>query len=223
MKINFNPLEAMLMKFNRLFFLTLMGMFSLVLAACSNNDDSTSNQHNFPSSDMSEYGIDSDHHFYDITMYEALQLRDDESFNGILYFGFPVCPWCQVAIPAIHEASQETGTDIFYVSRRHDLREGEWLEWDEEMAWWLDEQIEMRWHDFSVDGGIYRPNIFVPQIIHLRDGVVIDEHEGTFAGHDPIDDELPDLTDEEYATLLETYIRIFSGVHMCDIDDDNCS
>jgi len=225
------------MKFKKLIFLTLIGVLTLTLTACSNDDNSTSFEHDFPPADMSEYEIEANHRFYDVTMYEALQLLDDESFNGILYFGFPDCAWCQAAMPAIHEASQETNTDIFYVSRHGDLREGDWLNWDEEMAWWLYENgvTNMRWLnedgelvDVGAEEDAYRPNINVPQIVHLRNGIVVDSHRGTFEDHDPVGEgderHLPELTDAEYATLLETYIRIFSGIHACDINaDDGCS
>jgi hypothetical protein len=209
----------------------------LILTACSNDNESTSFENNFPPHDMSEYGITGDHRFYYVTMGEALQLLDEESFNGILYFGFPGCPWCQVAVPLIYQASQETETDVFYVSRRHEIRETEnWEEWDIEMAERLNEQIEMRW--LYDDSEPYRPNIFVPQIIHLRNGIIIDDHRSTFEGHDLVLDEdsgeeddyyLPDLTPAQRDTLLEIYIRIFSAVHspdtctLDDTDDDSCS
>ena len=227
------------MKLKKIIFLTLIGGLVLTLIACDNdnNSDTTSFENDFPLHDMSEYEIGGDHRFYYVTMDEALQLLDDESFNGILYFGFPGCPWCQVVMPLLHEVSQETNTDVFYVSRRHDLREGEWVDWDEEMAWWLYERIEMNWIYEEVDEDAdedalpvpIRPNIFVPQIIHLRNGVIVDHHRGTFEGHD-IEGEgddryLPELTESEHDTLFETYMRIFSGVHeapVCPADDENC-
>ena len=224
------------MKLKKLILLSMMGVFTLVLMACSdNNSISEAEANDF----ISEYGIGEEHRFHYITMEEALQLRNDESFNGILYFGFPGCPWCQAVMPLLHQVAQETEVDVFYVSRRHDLREGEWLDWDLEMAWWLynNNVPNMRWLD--EDGGLvdvgeeegaYRPNINVPQIIHLRNGVVVDSHRGTFEGHDPVGEgearHLPELTSTETATLLDIYIRIFSGVNAleaCEIINETCS
>ncbi|MCL2560244.1 MAG: hypothetical protein FWE07_07120 [Turicibacter sp.] len=204
------------MKLKKWLLLTMIGVFTMGLTACSNDDL------NFELHDMSDYGIEGDHRFYYVTMYEALQLREDESFDGILYFGFPGCPWCQAAIPVIHEASQQTGVAIFYVSRAHALREGEWNDWDAEMAWWLDEQIDMQWHDFTDQGGTYRPNIFVPQIIHLRDGVVVNAHRNTVDSHEIAEDDdgefyVPELTTAEWDELLAVYIDIFSECSEADI------
>jgi len=207
------------MKFKKLIFLILIGVLAMALVACSSNDvnDLTDDNNNPSGSEtnfslvdrmLSDYGIEGEHRFFEVGIDEALQLLEDETFDGILYFGFPDCPWCQVAVPIIHEASQQTNTDIFYVSRRHEIRDAEgWEEWDIEMAWWLDEQIEMNWI-YDEGGEPYRPNIFVPQVIHLRNGTVIDDHRGTFEGNDPL---IP-LTPEQHEGLLEIYTRILSAV-----------
>ena len=161
---------------------------------------------------LSHYNIRGEHNFRYLTMHEALELLEDESFSGVFYFGFPDCPWCKMAMPAIHEASQLFGIDVFYISRRHSIRGTEgWEEADIEMASRLNDQIEIRWiYEYEEP---VRPNIFVPHVIYIREGVVIDHHQGTFEGH--YRDEngyLPSLTDEEYRFLLESYIRIFSAV-----------
>ena len=222
------------MKMKKMILLTLMGVLMMTLVACSTND--------FPSADMSAYEIEGNHRFYEVSMYEALQLRNDENFNGIIYFGFPGCPWCQATVPYMDQISQEIGVDVFYVSRARDLREGDWLDWDAEMAWWLYENgvPNMRWIDENgelVDVGAeedaYRPNINVPQIIHLRNGIIVDSHRGTFEGHDPVGEgegrHLPEMSDAEIATLIEIYQRIFAGPTMiepCDLEadeDEGCS
>jgi len=210
------------MKLKKLLFLALIGVLSVAIIACSNdytddltdsNSDLAVSENSFPlASSMSDYGIEGEHRFFEVGMDEALQLLEDEAFDGIIYFGFPGCPWCQSAVPIMHEVSQQTNTDIFYVSRRHEIRETEdWQEWDAEMAWWLDEKIDMDWI-YDASGEPDRPNIFVPQIIHLQNGAVIDAHRGTLEGHDAMTQ--PELTSDEHARLLDIYIRIFSSVNV---------
>ena len=216
------------MKLKKMIFLALMSFLMMIFVACS--DDT------FSSADMSDYDISGDHHFYEVSMYEALQLRHRDDFDGIIYFGFPGCPWCRVTVPYMHQVSQEIGVDIFYVSRAREIREGDWLDWDAEMAWWLYENgvPNMRWIDENgdlVDEGDeangYRPNINVPQIVHVRNGAIVDSHRGSVEGHDMVgegdDRHLPELTDTEIATLIATYYRIFSAVTRvapCGLDDD---
>jgi len=230
------------MKFKNIIFPILIAALMIVFVACDSDEPGFAEfENNFPVADMSGYEIEGEHRFYQVTMYEALQLLDDETFNGIFYFGGVWCPWCRIAIPVMHEASLANETDIFYVSRAHVYREGEWLEWDASMAWWLNEQIEMNWiyttpDEDATDEEIenfepepIRPNIFVPQVVHLRNGIIVDSHRGTFDGHDPVgegdDRHVPELTDEERATLFDVYDRIFFGTQFgCSLlgDTDAC-
>lgn len=220
----------MMMKIEKRILLVLGALLTVLLVACGNAASSTDSNTDEGHVDdwMSEYGIREEHRFYEISMYEALQLRDEEDFDGILLFTFPECPWCRQAIPIVHKASQIEGVDIFYVSRSHSLREGEWLDWDAEMAWWLYEQgvANMAWLYEALDDDAdedevperIRPNINVPQIVHLRSGQVLGNHRSTLEGHDPVENEdggreLPDLTDEQRAMLLEIYVGIFSAVN----------
>ena len=187
----------------------------LVLVGCANGEGPRF-ENEFPTSQLEGYGIE-EHRFFDVTMEEALALREVEDFDGILYFGFPQCPWCQAAVPILNDAALEAGIDVFYVSRDPEIREiGDWSEWDLEMANWLDAQLEMRWiYEEDEDGESVpvRPNIFVPHVIHLRSGEVIDHHRGTLDGHERLEDgTLPDLEPAEVAALFTIYSRIFSGV-----------
>jgi len=221
------------MKLRNLLLTVVIGAFALVLVACNNNggdDEVVGFEHDFSLHNMGYYSIEGNHNFYYVTMDEALTLVENPDFNGVFYFGFPGCPWCQSGVPVLFEAMQETGVPVFYVSRRHDLREGEWNDWDEQMAWWLDEQFPLQWI-YTTPGADYtdeqreafepepiRPNIFVPFVVHVRNGVVVDAHRGTFEGHNFVgevgapDRHLPELTDEQQATLLATYVRILNGV-----------
>lgn len=223
------------MKFQKLMLLVIGVILIVVLVACGDEDNdmerdtgsSSESQNGFENnfslvSWMSEYGVTGEHRFYDVNMYEALQLLDDEDFDGILLFAFPECPWCQEAVPVIHEASQATNVDVFYVSRAHAKRVGDWLAWDASMAWWLYENgvNNMAW--INEDGQVvtlegndaFRPNISVPQIVHLRASEILGNHRGTFEGHYRLEDgSLPELTDEQRAILLGLYIEIFTTVN----------
>jgi len=213
------------MNFKKMALILSMGICLPMLAACSNNQGNVNMDDSFTNSNLVGYFP---HRLFDVSMYDALQLIEDETFNGILYFGFPRCPWCRASVPVMIEASNELEVDIFYVSRAHDLREGVWNEWDAKMAWWLEDQIEMQWHEF--EDGTYRPNIFVPLVVHINNGIVVDSHRGTFSGHEHIYVDgvriLPELTDLEFENLLNIYKRTLSGVNNsgeCNVIDPRCS
>lgn len=215
------------MKLKKIFLTVIIGVFVVVLVAC-NNSGGDGEMTDFELHDMGYYQIEGEHSFYYVTMDEALQLVENPDFNGVLYFGFPGCPFCQSGVPVLFEAMQETGVPVFYVSRRHDLRVDDWIDLDEQMARWIDAQFELSWiytspgedyTDEEVENFVpepTRPNIFVPFVMHVRNGVVVDAHRGTFEGHERMEDvegrPTYPFTDEQHATLLATYVRILSGV-----------
>ena len=225
------------MRLKKIFFVIFVATFIALITACSNTStDGISDplpatpSHDFPRADMSAYEIEGDHRFYSVTMAEALLLREDATFDGIIYFGFPSCPWCQSAIPNLHAVAVETEVDVFYVSRRQEIRDEAFEEADATMAWWLNEQIELNW--LYEDDEAIRPNIFVPLVIHLRNGVVVDSHQSTVADHQPLEnDSLPELTQQQADALQEIYTTIFSAVasvspDSCEIvaiEEDGCS
>lgn len=47
-----------------------------------------------------------------LTIDETLDFLDNKT--GILYFGFPQCPWCRTAIPILIQAAKENETKIYY-------------------------------------------------------------------------------------------------------------
>lgn len=219
-------------------FVLTAGLIVFGLAACGMFDSTSSDNgstHGLPHRDMSEYALDDDHRFYALSMEDAVDLVKEDGFNGIVVFAFAACPWCQSAIPVLDEVARATDVDVFYIDRSRDLRTDEWLEYDAAMAWWLNEQVELGWIDAEFRamthpeaGEPFRPNISVPHLFHIRNGLVVDSHRSTFEGHDRIEDEdgdlfLPEMTVEERSALVGEYTRILSNLMVfepCDLDPD---
>ncbi|MBP3461341.1 MAG: hypothetical protein J6K21_02915 [Bacilli bacterium] len=43
--------------------------------------------------------------------------------TGIIYLGYPECPWCRNAVPVLLEAAKQTGIDEIYYLNMHDIRD----------------------------------------------------------------------------------------------------
>ena len=71
----------------------------------------------------SEYTSVSDNNIYvykDID--EILKILDNGT--GIVYFGFPECPWCQAYVPMLDEVAKENGLDkIYYYNIYNDRKD----------------------------------------------------------------------------------------------------
>jgi len=176
---------------------------AFALAGCGNSAEEGGVELNLPKSDLTAYGIEEPHRFYDLSMLDVMDLVTNEAFDGVLYFGFAECPWCQESVPVLQEASQNTEVDILYVSRAHVLREGEWVDADIEMAWWFDGQVGLEWL-VDEEGEPTRPNIFVPFVVHVSGGEVVSAHRGTIWS-DAEDGYLLELSPEQRADLLSLY------------------
>ena len=140
--------------------------------------------------------------------------------TGVLYLGFPECPWCRTLHPVLFEALEETGFDgnLYYYNALQE-RDARYLDEDgnvvvekegselyrtmlERMDAWLDPYPGLN------DPSIKR--ILFPTTVFLRDGEILDVHCVTVAsqtdGYAPLTD---DQHDELLSSLTESIRLVF--------------
>lgn len=139
--------------------------------------------------------------------------------TGILYFGFPECPWCRTLLPVLSEVlTEHPGIALFC----YDLR-------PERDEYRLDENGELqqiregtafysRLLDI-LDGwiGAYQgldddslKRIYMPTLVFLKDGVIQSVHINTVDGQESGYDPLTDEQRAELKSILEEAVRPFS-------------
>ena len=156
----------------------------------------------------------------------------EEGNTGIIYLGFPSCPWCRVFVPVFLDAARDFGVEeilyknILYYRNILELRDGEIYETRaghpyyykmlEILGDWAPEYAGLG------DPGIRR--IFVPAFIFVREGEVIfkqgylDSHTERIEG-DPLRAFQP-LLDSEIEELYDIFMENFERVFAA---DDNAS
>jgi len=128
--------------------------------------------------------VEEDNVFVYISVSEAADIL--ESGTGILYLGFPECPWCQTYVFFLNEAAQTLGiTEIFYASILSD-RSNNTLAY-RRIVDVLGDRLNL-----DADGN---PRVFVPDISVVKDGVVLGHNNQTSQNH--LD---TDLTPVDYWT-----------------------
>lgn len=137
--------------------------------------------------------------FKEISFDEAIQYFTQEK-SGVLYFGYSSCPWCNEAKPILKKVAKENGIDIQYVKVRD----------EEKNRLYTDDQkviIEPYIQDYmsSNDEGIL--NLYVPLVLVVKDGKVIDGHEGTLESHDATERK---MTNDEKEQLTKIYTKLMS-------------
>lgn len=182
-------------------------MLVLVLGGCRTQEEPETDQPycSFNSdeclSDSDEYEAfikDSDV-FIEITMQEAIDMFENQE-SGILYFGFPDCPWCLEALPIMEEAAKENGKDIYYVRTRDDERN--LIYTDEEKSAIL--SYVGQFEDTDDEGNAA---LFVPLVVTVKDGEAISGHVGTVEGHDAHERV---MSQDEQDQLKKIYVEMFS-------------
>lgn len=146
-----------------------------------------------------------------------------EEGTGIIYLGFPDCPWCRSALPALLEAASDYNIDtIYYIDMKnerdaYEVKDGKLVYQKDEDGkeikgtkgyFKLLKALDAFLDDYVVkdaDGKEYdtlEKRIYVPIIIFVNDGKIIGTHTSTVEsqknGYD-------NLTDEEYDELNGIY------------------
>lgn len=152
--------------------------------------------------------------------------------TGILYFGFPECPWCRTLLPVLSEVLTENpGIALYSYDLRPERDEyrldegGGLLQIREGTAFYesllsvLDGWIGP--YQGLNDDSIKR--IYMPTLVFLKDGVIQSVHintvEGQKSGYDPLTDEQR----EELRSLLEEAVRPLSPIPDGSADPQNGS
>lgn len=187
----------------------------LILSSCNVNspnisdsliDDLYSNGY-IIHADMGNHGLHEDNHvFYEVTFETALYMMK-QGETVLIYFGFGDCPWCQVALPILHESTIETGVNrVLYVNRRSSAiwNESEPMkisDSEQTMIDFLSPHMEL----MTNDDGITR--IFVPEVILWNGSTVLSNHRGTLENHNGVDE----LTEQERHELKSIYSNMFQA------------
>ena len=141
--------------------------------------------------------------------------------TGILYFGFPECPWCRTILPILAEIMTEqpevrlycydlrADRDEYQTDEDGEIRQTrEGTEFYSSLLSILDEWIGA--YQGLNDESIKR--IYMPTLVFLKDGVIQYVHlntiDGQKSGYDPLTDEQR----EELKSILEEAIRPISQI-----------
>ena len=148
------------------------------------------------------------------------------SGTGILYFGFPECPWCRTLLPVLSEVmAGYPGVPLYAWDLRED-RDEYVLEETGEIRL-VREGTDLYRNLLSVlDGylGAYRglgddtiKRIYMPTLVFLEDGEIKTVHIGTVDGQESGYDPLTETQRAELASILEEAIRTVASdnVHYC--------
>lgn len=146
-----------------------------------------------------------------VTFEELMDVLNEGS--GIIYFGFPECPWCRNALPVLLDAAKEENINEIYYFNAHDMRDEKSLDdsgqvittkegTDEykKILEKLNDNLDI--YEGLNDDSIKR--LYFPNVFFILNGKVVGNHMSTL---DSQKDPSVPLNDEQYKELKGIYVK----------------
>lgn len=144
--------------------------------------------------------------------------------TGIIYLGFPECPWCRNAVPVLLDAATETGVEKIYYYNALSIRDKKSLDKNGEIV--IEKEgskeykklVEVLYDYLGEYEGLNDPSIkriYFPTVIFVKDGIIKGLHVSTV---DSQKDPSKNLTNNEYEKLKDIYVK-----NILKINDAACS
>ena len=129
------------------------------------------------------YDVDKNHVFEKISAKSAVNLIKNET--GIIYLGYPDCPWCQDLVPLVNEIAKENLVekvyyidDFYYMRPDKNDKPKKQNEYNELVKLLGSEIVELK------SSGNEYDIIRVPIVLFVKNGKIVDYHKGTYDGHE---------------------------------------
>lgn len=144
----------------------------------------------------SEYtNVTSDNPFVYRSIDQIIQIL--EKGTGVVYLGFPECPWCQAYVPYVEEVAKTVGIDkVYYFNIKEDRKNN--TEEYQKIVKILDVYLS------NDEEGNKR--VFVPALIIVQDGKIVDFNDETSLdtkGYDSPEEYWKNVGTEDLKTSLE--------------------
>ena len=146
--------------------------------------------------------------------------------TGIIYLGFPGCPWCRSALPVLLDAAKENNVETIYYMNILNERDSYIVE-DDKLVYAKDEDgnekkgtkgyfkllkaLDKHLTDYKIEfeGKKYKvgeKRIYAPTVIFVRDGKVLGLHVSTVESQENPREKLSKKQYEELYTIYDEYI-----------------
>lgn len=145
-----------------------------------------------------------------------------ESGTGVIYFGFPSCPWCRNIVSVLTTVAVDYDINIYYYNA-YDIRDSKHLEngnivIDKEGTAEYNKILELLGDNASIYEGLEDDKIkrlYFPTVVFVKNGKIVDTHVGTV---DTQDNPFISLTTKEKEKLEKIYIDGINKVYdiFCD-------
>ena len=178
-----------------------------------------------------EVNIDSDNMIKYISLEEAIDIIKNDT--GVIYFGYPSCPWCRNAVPVLLDAASSTSLDTIYYVNAYNIRDVKEIDDDgnivttnegdrlyDDLLEVLDDILDP--YTITLDNGevidLGEKRLYVPMVLFVKDGEVVSYHLSTVDSQEDPSISLNDSQrDELYNIYLDGINNVVGGV--CNVQE----
>ena len=178
-----------------------------------------------------EVNIDSDNMIKYIGLEEAIDIIKNDT--GVIYFGYPSCPWCRNAVPVLLDAASSTFLDNIYYVNAYNIRDVKELDDDgnivttnegdrlyDDLLKVLDDILDP--YTLTLDNGevidLGEKRLYVPMVLFVKDGEVVSYHLSTVDSQEDPSISLNDSQrDELYNIYLDGINNVVGGI--CNVQE----
>lgn len=149
-----------------------------------------------------------------------------QSKKAVLYIGAGWCPWCRNAVPVLFEVTKKYNVKTIYYLNLDNEKSSFKIEKNKliqtkkgtDSYYELLDKLSDRLNDYKLtdeSGNEYdtkEKRIYIPYVITIKDGKVIDDHVGTVSLNEN-QTKYDKMTTEQYQELLNIYNSMFEKVY----------
>lgn len=152
------------------------------------------------------------------------------SGTGVIYFGFPECPWCRNAVPVLLDAAKESGINTIYYFNALSIRDKKHLDEngqivvDDEGTEEYKELVELLYEYLDEYGGLNDDTIkrlYFPTVIFVKNGKIIGNHSGTVESQTDPSIVLNENEHNELKKIYTNYMKTISS-NLCTDSHEKC-
>lgn len=169
-----------------------------------------------------EISIDDNNPIY-YAEYEEIKTILEEG-TGIIYFGFPECPWCRNAVPVLLDVAKDFDIEKIYYYNAREIRDTKKLDEngkiivEKEGTKEYKKLVDLMYDELPVYDGLNDETIkriYFPTVVFVKNGKIISLHTSTV---DSQKDPYKFLNDKQYNELKQIYSEKINETFdiMCD-------
>ena len=214
----------------------IFGIYSINHKNSSNNKNKVTDAIKFKNEyeELNGKSTDAGKKYLDVSIDEKNPMKyisfDDlmdllEDGTGIVYFGFPECPWCRNAITTLIEAAKDEDINEIYYFNAHDMRDEKKLDENgniittKEGTEEYNKIVEKLYDSLDVYSGLNDDTIkrlYFPNVFFISNGKVVGNHMSTV---DSQEDPYIELNDEQREELKNIYTENIKKVFNYECND----